>query len=84
MFFITIFRLLLFPLQCREGLTMSKWLNGDDAPCTPFGVPEISVTLPALVLAAVFAIFSLVTTMLLFEVNPVSKVLPVFQPPSES
>ena len=71
----TIFRVLLFPIQCSDANdTISTWLRNTDAPCTPFAVPELAVTLPSLLLVLLFVIFSLVTTLLTFEVNPLSQV----------
>ena len=75
-FLITILRWILFPVHCTAKTltdpdTVSTWLRNDDSvPCTPWRSPEILLTLPSLFLAAVFVIFSFITTLLSFEANP--------------
>ena len=79
-FFITSLRWLLFPLNCaprspEDPDTISTWIRNDtSAPCTPWGALEVAVTLLSLLLAAVFILFSLATTLLSFEVSPISQV----------
>ncbi len=50
-FFLTTLRLLLFPLDCVSTYTsgtpgpqdtLSQWLRGPDAACTPWAAPEVS------------------------------------------
>ena len=73
----SILRWLLYPINCDFPAddTISSWMQKPDGVCTPFGSPELGVTLPALLLTILFVVYSLVTTLLSFEVNPLSQVL---------
>ena len=46
---------------------------GAGALCSPWNLPEAAASLPSAAMAAVFVAFSLTTTLLSFEVDPLSQ-----------
>ncbi len=77
-FYPSMLEFVIFPLLCyishhtRENLT---WLIQKDATpvCEPFSLPQVLITVPALLLACVFVAFATVASYLSFEVNPLSR-----------
>ncbi len=75
---------LLFPFQCDAGLfgqyergheayTLSQWLRGPAAPCTPWGATEAGLSITAVLLYAALLVLALVTCLLGLEAHPLSQ-----------
>eukprot|EP00290_Baffinella_frigidus_P054107 CAMPEP_0180344272 /NCGR_PEP_ID=MMETSP0989-20121125/2727_1 /TAXON_ID=697907 /ORGANISM="non described non described, Strain CCMP2293" /LENGTH=1137 /DNA_ID=CAMNT_0022333277 /DNA_START=22 /DNA_END=3432 /DNA_ORIENTATION=- len=75
-YFSSVIKWMLIPIDClveSSPGSFSASIHGEGAPCTPFAMPEVLITVPTLFLAAVYIIFSLVVSFLAIEINPLSQ-----------
>ena len=74
-FFTSMLSWLLYPADClgASGQSFTIYVSGSEANCAPFSAPAVAATLPSILVATVFVVFSLTTTFLQFEVNPLSQ-----------
>jgi hypothetical protein len=66
----------IFPVNCfisTDEADNITWLLNRSKACTPFGAPQIAVTIVSLLLACIFIVFALTTSYLSFEINPLSR-----------
>ncbi|KAJ1482504.1 hypothetical protein T484DRAFT_1803840 [Baffinella frigidus] len=72
--FTTVLDWLLYPVDCSaDAASLSAWLHGEGSACTPFGMPEIFIAIPTILLAALYIIFSVGTNVFAFELDPISR-----------
>ena len=75
---------LLFPFQCDAGLysqyqqgfdeyTLSQWLRGPSAPCTPWGAAEAGLSIAGLLLFFALLLLALAASLLGIEAHPLSQ-----------
>jgi len=74
--FSTLVKWVLIPIEClvspsRPSLT--EVFHGPDGVCNPWNFPEITITIPSLIVAALYMIFALITSLLSFEINPLAR-----------
>ena len=62
------------PIEClvSSEKSLSAYLHGDDAPCTPWAYPEAIISIPTLLVAAAYMSFALIASLLTFAVNPLA------------
>mmetsp|Transcript_64872 Transcript_64872/g.159688 ORF Transcript_64872/g.159688 Transcript_64872/m.159688 type:complete len:1424 (+) Transcript_64872:141-4412(+) len=73
--FSTLIKLVLIPIEClAEGSnSFSEMFKGESAVCAPWAFPQIIISVPSLILAAVYISFALMTSLMAFEINPLSR-----------
>ncbi|KAJ1484657.1 hypothetical protein T484DRAFT_2494081 [Baffinella frigidus] len=72
--FTTVLDWLLYPVDCSaEPMSLAAWFHGNGSACTPFGIPEIFIAIPTILLAALFIIFSVGTNVFAFNLDPISR-----------
>ena len=72
--FTTVLDWLLYPVDCStDAMSLPAWLHGLGTECTPFGMPEIFISIPTLLLAFLYIIFSVGTNVFAFELDPISR-----------
>jgi len=74
--FSTLVKWVLIPIEClvspsRPSLT--EVFHGPDGVCNPWNFPEVTITIPSLIVAALYMIFALITSLLSFEINPLAR-----------
>lgn len=75
-FFTTVLEFLIYPVRCMDIShedNFSSVLHGSARPCNPWDVPEISFSIPTILVAVAFISFSLLTTFLDFTINPLCR-----------
>ena len=61
--FSSVIKWLLIPIDClvSKDRSLSSYFHGEGAPCTPWTMPEILITVPTLILAAIYIVFAMTT-----------------------